>query len=531
VQLDDDLLVKDQYEYNKDLSNISQAFSENITGDENKLPYYRPLLRLSFMFDAQFGEKNIYFMSHLTNIVLHMIAMCLLYIFLRRLNIEKMTAFVFTLFFAVHPLATQTVSLIVGRNDSLLTIFVLGSFIYLIDIIKEDNKKKYLLHILLLLLALFTKETAVMLPFVFGVYLLTFVGWRTLWEERKKYLYLAGSWLLSLVIYFLIRHSIFTEILDPKYNFFTSIYENSLSLVAAIGKIFLPFNLSVFPILLDMSLIYGLIVISIFSVCLFFSKEKRVSMLIFGISWFLFFIALTLLVPIGKTADFSENRIYLPMLGFIFIILGMGKIEFLSKVFQKNFENPRKTFFILLTIVLIFFSVKTLNRNNVYTNELTFWKNAVKTSPNSYSNHYTLGMVYDVHGDTENAIKELEEALKIQPQEKFIHNNLGVLYEKNRNTVKAEEYFLKEIAINPKDDQVYFNLGMLYYRGKKIKEAEEYWIKTIKINPNNSSAYFNLAVLYYKQNKFNKFATYAKEAQNKGKELPVYVLEALNKKR
>jgi tetratricopeptide (TPR) repeat protein len=237
------------------------------------------------------------------------------------------------------------------------------------------------------------------------------------------------------------------------------------------------------------------------------------------------------LVPIGKTADFSENRIYLPMLGFIFIILGMGKIEFLSKVFQKNFENPRKTFFILLTIVLIFFSVKTLNRNNVYTNELTFWKNAVKTSPNSYSNHYTLGMVYDVHGDTENAIKELEEALKIQPQEKFIHNNLGVLYEKNRNTVKAEEYFLKEIAINPKDDQVYFNLGMLYYRGKKIKEAEEYWIKTIKINPNNSSAYFNLAVLYYKQNKFNKFATYAKEAQNKGKELPVYVLEALNKKR
>ena len=80
VYLDDNVLVTDQYQFNKSLSNIPQAFNEDIfRTPHNGGTFYRPILRLTFMFDAQFGEKAIVFMSHFSNILLHILSICLLF--------------------------------------------------------------------------------------------------------------------------------------------------------------------------------------------------------------------------------------------------------------------------------------------------------------------------------------------------------------------------------------------------------------------------------------------------------------------
>jgi len=90
VYLDDNVLVTGQYQFNKDLSNIPQAFSEDIFRTPNNGgTFYRPIERLTFMLDAQFGEGFVIFISHFSNILLHILAICLLFWFLLKLNLSK----------------------------------------------------------------------------------------------------------------------------------------------------------------------------------------------------------------------------------------------------------------------------------------------------------------------------------------------------------------------------------------------------------------------------------------------------------
>jgi tetratricopeptide (TPR) repeat protein len=439
-----------------------------------------------------------------------------------------MTAFVFTLFFAVHPLATQTVSLIVGRNDSLLTIFVLGSFIYLIDTLRDRNIKKYLLHILCLLSALFTKETAVLLPFVFGVYLLTFVGWKTLWEERKKYVYVLIGWITTYFIYFKSRQAVLDSFTSNRYDFIdmlASIYQNSSSLISTVGKIFLPFNLSVFPVLTDMTLVYGVFSIIVLCVYIIFSKEKNYKLILFGLSWFILFIVLTLIKPLGMFQNFSENRIYLPMLGFIFIILGIGKIEFLSKVFQK--KNIR---ILVISLLILTFSTITIIRNTYYKDGLSFWKNAVDTSPNNAPAFNNLGGMYYAQQDYTQAEYYYLEALKLNPTEKLAHYNLGLVYENQGKSSLAIEHYKQEIELGPRLKAVYIRLGELYVKEGKIKEAEGFWKNMYESHPDRLGALYNLINLnFYHKKNISQTIFYAKQAKVKGLELPPEVFDLLNK--
>ena len=68
------------------------------------------------------------------------------------------------------------------------------------------------------------------------------------------YLRLGFYWVGIVSFWFLIRMSVLHNFVgNADYNVFLSIYKNLPSLISAIGKIFLPFNLSVFPVMSDMT--------------------------------------------------------------------------------------------------------------------------------------------------------------------------------------------------------------------------------------------------------------------------------------
>ena len=315
VYLDDNVLVTGQYQFNKNLSNIPQAFSEDIFQTPyNGGTFYRPMERISFMLDAQFGEDFIIFMSHLSNILLHILAICLLFWFLLKLNFDKGVAFLFALIFGIHPLTAQTVAFISGRNDSLLAIFIFPALVFFIDFLQTKKKKFFVWHMIFFALALFTKETAAVLPIICALYLLIFVGWKKIIEDYKTYLLIGASWISISAIWFLARmFALHNLVGNAPYNIPLSIFNNLPSLVPAIGKVFLPFNLSVFPVMQDMTLLYGIISLVILAIWFVLSEKKNLKLISFGLLWFLIFIFLTLIKPSGTIPEFSENRIYLPM--------------------------------------------------------------------------------------------------------------------------------------------------------------------------------------------------------------------------
>lgn len=531
VYLDDNVLITGQYQSNKDLINVFSAFSEDIfKTPQGGGTFYRPVERLSFIIDAQFGEWPLIFISHVSNILLHILAMSLLYLFLLKVNLKKWAAFLFVLIFSIHPLTAQTVAFLAGRNDSLLAIFVFPSLLFFIDFLRRQRYTDLTLHYIFFAIALFTKETAVVIPVICSLYLLLFIGFKKIIINYKVYLKLVSGWVLITGLWFLIRLSVLNHFIgNAEYNIFLSIYKNLESLLPAIGKVFLPFELSVFPVMQDMTLLYGLISITVLAIWFILSEKKNLKLIFFGFSWFFIFIFLTLVKPIDTVPEFSENRIYLPMFGFIFVILGLGMIKLPDLLKEKiNYVvNKRKIILIISFIVVIILSFITIYRNQYYKDKISFWRNATETSPSFAFNHNNLGAMEYLNGNLAVAEIEFKNALALNPKEKMAHNNLGLIYASQSKLKEAEIEYKKELEINPNYDNAYYNLGLLYWNEGKYKDAEINWERTLMINSNYTDALKSLMIYYYDQKDYKNLLLCVNELYRRGFKVPTQISQAL----
>ncbi|MEI6827264.1 MAG: hypothetical protein WCK54_16850 [Desulfuromonadales bacterium] len=123
--------------------------------------YFRPMIAFSFQADRLLWNLDPTIM-HFENILLHLTSSFLIYL-IASLKISKASKLPFfsALVFAVHPIATESISWISGRTDLLAVMFILFS---LYSILLFQNSKKYLYlttSIVLLVLAVLAKETAI----------------------------------------------------------------------------------------------------------------------------------------------------------------------------------------------------------------------------------------------------------------------------------------------------------------------------------------------------------------------------------
>ncbi len=522
--LDDNTLILDHYHILRNLSNVFQIFREDVFRNPYAGAYYRPLLTLSFMFDAQLSGTSL-FAYHLTNIIIHLSASCLLFLLLIKLGYERRLALFFSMLFATHPVLTQAVAWVPGRNDSLLALFTLSAFICFLNFLEKNIRKYYLWHLFFFVLALFTKETALMLIPVCLLYLQCIVK-EKLFSFNKR-IFLIG-WIAVVCFWFLLRQSALEN--NPMVftisNIGRAFLINSPVVVQLIGKAFLPFNLSVLPIIQDTTFVYGVIGIILLLITLLLSKHKRYNFIALGLSWFALFSIPPLMLHNPALAfghDYHlEHRIYLPLIGLFIALL---ETDFIKRI------SARKYSIILGTSVIFIFCMITFNHSNNFKNRLSLWKNAVKTSPHSPLAHRNLGAIHYLDGELDKAEREYIESLKLNPYEPEAHSNLGLLYMQRGMFEKAEDEYRKELAINPGYDNVHFNLGVLCYKRGNFKEAERLWKKTIEINPNYVAAYHNLVIYYHSEMDFEEVRYYADQLYKKGADISPGLQKIINSSR
>ena len=172
VYCDDNLFCLKFEEQNEDIGNVIKSFTETLAYGSM---YYRPILRITFILENQIAGTSPY-IYHLSNVLFHAVGAMMVFLVLMQLNYTKMTSLVFGLLFAVHPVITPAATWISGRNDSLITIFILLSFIFLIKYLNNKNtSSKYIfLHFIFFAFSLFTKETAALFPIASIAYIALF---------------------------------------------------------------------------------------------------------------------------------------------------------------------------------------------------------------------------------------------------------------------------------------------------------------------------------------------------------------------
>ena len=512
--LDDNTLILNNYRFISNIGNFFKTFGQDVFhGSGADAFYYRPFLTIYFMMGALIsGQGPLGY--HFLNIIVHLAAVFLLFIFLQKLDFGRKASFIVSLIFAVHPVLTQAVAWIPGANDSLAAVFILFSFVFFIDYFKTRKWQYLSLHLIFWLGALFTKETAVFAPILFCFYLFLQRKRFSVGDKNKDlsgFLFIVIGWLVMFIFWFVLRYqALGGNVLGMTIGqAFASVYNNLPSVFLYIGKAVFPINLSVFPFLQDQTFVYGLIATAIIAILLYLNRKsidrKNVA---FGIVWFLVFLAPSLLRPNLKTQpDLLEHRIYLPLIGFLIILLEIDWKKIGDRLGGFMNIDPKKINCIFLGLMILTLSATTIIYSRNFENRMSFWLNAVKNSPHAPLAHRNLGAMYWLDGRIDEARTEYEKALALNSNEEMAHNNLGLIYAQKGDYQNAINEYQAELKINPYYDNAFYNEGLAYWNMGKKDGAAKDWEETIRVNPNYSDAY-NALITYYQDKGDSKNAEF-----------------------
>lgn len=578
VYCDDDIFVEKQKQFNSKIENVTKSFSSMIGTS-----YYRPILQISFIIDHQLGGTDVSVYRR-TNLILHSLGASLLFLFFIIFGFERLPSFLFSLLFAIHPILTPAASWISGRNDSLIAIFILSAFIFQILYYRSTKIYSipifYILHLLMFALSIFTKEIAVVYPFVTIIYSFYHRGDKLL---SPKNLALGIGWVSIMIVWYILRQLAMANIKFVDEVGFSALLKNLPSVAAMIGKIFLPINMIALSNYEIVSLVSGSIIIVGFILFIIFNKKVKFQDIVPGLSWFILFIAPTLLVRIVLVDDFfdyAEHRAYLPMIG-VFLIL----IEIFRR-YQIDFKKPLILIISILVIGLFAFRSKLYeptfrdrftfwghhinvypdkargyldlgkayyNMNNIDSAEILY-KKGVELNPDNYNFYIDLSAVYIRKKEYDKAIANAKKAIEITQDQPLAYYNLsralaelgryqeaipyletaikkqrnvlwfidlGMMYYQAKDYEKAIDIFTKATVLKPNDPNVYNNLGSAYAANRQYDEAEQVWLKALSIEPDLYQTLENLMRLYLMKGDMQKAREYKYRILRTGKELPI----------
>ena len=512
TELDDSIFIRDFQAYNEDLHNLLVAFKRGLF-DAVKDPYYRPLFSDSMILNYQLSGLDI-LSYHAVNILLHMTAVLMVYKLLMRVQIKELTAFTLALVFAVHPVLSQAVAWIPGRNDTMLAVFVLGFLIYAIDYSNNGKIKDLSISAFFLLFAFFTKETAVFAPPVAFILLVLVLGKR--WQDKRNLL-LYAKWIGCYAVWFTARSLATTSSsgIASKQGLDETLHRLPV-IIQYLGKIFFPFNLSVFPTQQDTPYYYGFFAIAVLIAIIALNKQRNLKIVLGSLGIFLLFLMPALLVPDKLNQQTFEHRLYLPMIGILLLLP--------QTVLFNNKLTNRQLFTFGLAICGVLAAINVYHQQS-FASPRAFWTQATETSPNSaYAN-----MMLAARLDKDEVARSEElfrKAYQLNPNEKYLNFYMGDMLQKHDSVAASEKYLLAEKK-NSDYYQCDFLLARVDMERKDFSGAINYLVTYLKRDSKNTMANNNLLLLYIQTQQPDKAKTQIRQMQQIGLQVPPAVLHQL----
>ncbi|HOY32337.1 MAG TPA: tetratricopeptide repeat protein [Bacteroidales bacterium] len=540
--LDDSLVITQNTYTQKGVSGIGEIFSNDafvgFFGEKKGLlpgGRYRPLAQVMFAVEKELFGFNP-FIGHLVNILLYALTCMLLYIILLRL-FKNFTAnhwflsipFIASMLFAAHPLHTEVVANIKGRDEILSLLFSLLTAYITLQYMQ--NKKLYLLIInfFLFLLAVLSKENALTFIALIPLILYVFIN-----PRLKDYIFTLLPLLLAFLTYFIIRIGVtgagitsarVTELLNDPFVGASLMQKYATILLTWLKYLWLlifphPLTHDYYPKqipIIGFSDPRPLLSLAIFGFLLIFSFIRIRKKNIFAFSILFFFISFSIVsnLVINIGTFMNERFMFTSLLGFTIIIAYL-----ISVVLKKKINNSgtfRTTALIVFLVILTGYAVKTVARNRVWMDDLTLFTTDVRVSSNSTKcNTSAGGRLIEKADSTENDVqkqkyldqaeKYLLKALEIYPQNSNALLLLGNAYFKKKEYEKSRDYYLKCLLLNPKNKFALNNLknvAIMANSDKLYGEALKNYNLLLKYEPENAESYFGLGVAYKGLNKFD----------------------------
>ena len=491
---------------------------------------YRPLVTTSLAFDYWLGNgyNPIYF--HISSFLLFLLQGVLLFFFLKKIlkpffkqqKIVFYTSCGITLFYMLHPVMAETVNYIIARSDLQSTFFVLLAFVlYQYSAVA----KRYHLYLAPIFIGILCKPTTLMFAPLLFCYQLIF-------EKKSNFLALfskkhlpstlqtikssAPSFIVCALLF--VFHQSMTP--DTFYTGSTNTFGYLITQPSSISyyfiSAFLPIHLSadtdwkilesIWSIQFFLSILF---VITLIAIAFITSKTKRLTPISFGIAWF--FIALvptSSIIPLAEVLN--DHRMFFPYIGLC-LSIGYAINLFILYVSKRSQNNTKHIIPITIAILLITFSFTTYNRNEIWHNEESLWKDVTIKSPKNSRGLMNYGLTQMAKGNYDIAENYFLQALDITPYYHSLHINIGILYNTKKNKNKAESHFKNAIKYGSKYYSPWYYYGRFLLKNKKPKEAINNLSKSLEISPQHIPTRLLLMEVYLENENWSLLNNIAKK--------------------
>jgi len=361
---------------------------------------YRPLTLMMFAVEYElFGMKP--WIGHLMNVLLFGLTAMLVYLLLMRIASPglKKQAWLFALIgaalFAAHPVHTEAVANIKGRDEIMALLLSLTAFYILFKPKERIGPAPFALSFLAFFAALLSKENSITFLAVVPLAVYLFKGRKVrpalmsvvpLILATGVFLWIRGlviGWELGDAPRELLNNP-FIKVEGNRYVDFT-FGEKSATIMYTLGNyirlLFFPHPLThdYYPrhidimhwgdwkVLLSLAAYLGLIVAAI-------KGWKKQPLLTYGILFFLITLSIVSNVVFPVGTNMSERFIYMPSLGWAIAVGWM---------LMKMYPASKRNMYVLVGLILLGFAIKTVVRNTVWKSNYTLFMSDVETSDNS----------------------------------------------------------------------------------------------------------------------------------------------------
>lgn len=434
-------------------------------------------------------------------LLVHLVNVTLLFKVFNGLFEDKVLVSFVALVFAIHPMQVETIGWISVIFRNAVFFMFLGYWFY-IRYLENNCKKSNLIPVIVcFVLALFTKEQAVLFPV--GLFLISLIKLETI--NVKRFWVEMVFWAILTMIFGLVTVEI-TKTGGP------SIVNRSVSLYDKVGllskTILSYFYNFLFPFKLSFSYPYPLGGNSPSVFNMFFSLgvlllggylSLKNKLFRFGFLWSFGFLSLGLAFAFFHLRDsfMADRYAYVAIIGFAFLLY------LILKHIKKLLGNNKSLFFILVLGFLITFSIQSFNRVPVFKNSKSVWTQAVEANPNNQYAYNSLGFYYRTQKKLDTALVLYKRAIKIKP-EYLAHSNIGKIYFSRKQYDSALYHVSQAIFLNPSYQRAYENRAAIYYKLKQKDSLLADLNKILFLDPDNIKYLKERAKISFEKKKYKE---------------------------
>ncbi len=397
-----------------------------------------------------------------------------------------------TLLWTVHPLATQGVTYIIQRSESMMALCYLLTIYFAL---RGSQSRHYLAwHVAAILvnaIGMGCKAVMVTAPIAVLLYDWCFLS-RSLSKSMRMrwvlYVGLAAGW--AVLLFTGVARGVLTpdsagiatvgfsvrEITPMQY-----LLTQPTVILHYLRLSFWPTPLcldygwtavqSPLQILVPSVIILGLLVVSVWGLL------RRHALGFVGFIFFLILSPTSSFIPIRDVI--FEHRMYLPLAAVItFVVLladrAYGRL-FARLNFGPSLGRPVAAITVFCAAVLL--TIGTSLRNEMYQSGITIWRDALVTNPANVRAHNHLAHHFSVQDNDYLAEEQWLLALQTDPNNVDALVNLGTLYSERGEYKKALKNLRLAIALRPKLAEAHYNKGNVLRKMDRLDEAIEAYRK------------------------------------------------------